>query len=98
LFVLISVLCFALLQLPVSSAWAEDDHPGQFDPAARSAIDKIVQDRMAAGPVPGMAVGVWIPDRGTFVRAYGTSNIATGAPFLVRDPVRIATITNTFTA
>lgn len=96
--VLLSVLCFTLIQLPVSSAWAEDDHPRQFDSATSGAIDKIVQDRMAAGPVPGMAVGVWIPGRGTFVRAYGTSNIATGARFLVRDHVRIASITKTFTA
>jgi D-alanyl-D-alanine carboxypeptidase len=88
---------FALLQLPVNPV-AADDEERRFDLKTRAAIEQIVQGQMASGRVPGMSVGVWVPDRGRFVHAYGTGDVATGAPLLLSDHVRIASITKTFTA
>ena len=47
---------------------------------------------------PGLNVGIWIPGRGEFVRAFGVSDIATKTPMKVDDHVRIASITKTFVA
>jgi D-alanyl-D-alanine carboxypeptidase len=94
---LMLALCFVLLQVPVHSASA-DDQGHHFDRSTRAAIEQIVQGQMAAGNVPGTAVGVWVPQRGAFVRAYGRSDLRTSAPFLLTDHVRMASITKTFTA
>ena len=46
--------------------------------------------------VPGMIVGIWVPGRGTWVRAAGLADRATKRPMQVQDSVRIASITKTF--
>jgi D-alanyl-D-alanine carboxypeptidase len=68
-----------------------------LDQATDSKISQIVMAAMRANDIPGMAVGVWIPG-GHYVRAFGTSDTTTGAPFSVADHVRIASITKSFTA
>jgi D-alanyl-D-alanine carboxypeptidase len=68
-----------------------------LDQATDNKISQIVMAAMRANDIPGMAVGVWIPG-GHYVRAFGTSDTTTGAPFSVADHVRIASITKTFTA
>jgi D-alanyl-D-alanine carboxypeptidase len=68
-----------------------------LDRATDAKISKIVTAAMRANHIPGMAVGVWLPG-GRYVRAFGTSDTTTGAPFSVADHVRIASITKTFTA
>jgi D-alanyl-D-alanine carboxypeptidase len=88
---------FALMQLPVNAVAAAAEERG-FDVKTSAAIEQLVQGQMASGRVPGMSVGIWVPDRGRFVHAYGTADVATGAPFLLSDHARIASITKTFTA
>jgi D-alanyl-D-alanine carboxypeptidase len=67
-----------------------------LDRATDAKISKIVTTAMRDNHIPGMAVGVWIPG-GRYVRAFGTSDTTTGAPFSAADHVRIASITKTFT-
>jgi D-alanyl-D-alanine carboxypeptidase len=45
-----------------------------------------------------MEVGVWVPGRGSFVRALGTSDLSTNAPLKLNDHFRIASITKSFVA
>jgi D-alanyl-D-alanine carboxypeptidase len=85
------------VQLSPNPASAHD-RGQEFDPATQAAIERLVQDQMAAGSVPGMAVAIRVPGRGAFVRGYGRSDVATDAPFQLTDHVRIASITKTFTA
>ena len=77
--VLLTTATFAVI--PVTPALAAS---GQFDPTTEQAIESIAQGTLAAG-VPGLAIGIWVPGRGTFVRAFGTANLAAGAPFRVGD-------------
>lgn len=70
----------------------------RFDPATVAAMTSIVKGSMASSGTPGMAVGVWIPGRGNYIRTFGTADVKTGARFALRDHVRIASITKTFTA
>lgn len=70
----------------------------QFTAATKRALASIAVSGMGAGAMPGLAVGVWVPDRGSFVRAFGTSSLATGNPLRLDDHFRIASISKSFTA
>jgi D-alanyl-D-alanine carboxypeptidase len=67
-------------------------------PETEHAIDGIVAEQMSANHFPGMEVGVWLPGRRSYVRAFGVANLETGEPMDTKDRVRIASITKTFTA
>ncbi|MEV6253878.1 serine hydrolase domain-containing protein [Nocardia sp. NPDC051929] len=69
-----------------------------FPTEAAERIDRIVRPQMDARLAPGVLVAVHDPKRGSFVRAYGTADLATGRPMDVADHVRIGSITKTFTA
>jgi D-alanyl-D-alanine carboxypeptidase len=68
-----------------------------FPPADEKALVDIIEKGMAVQRQPGLNVGIWIPGRGSLVRAFGTRDIATNAPMQIDDHVRIASITKTFT-
>lgn len=70
----------------------------QFSTVTKRALTSIVVSGMGAGAMPGMAVGVWVPGQGSFVRAFGTSSLASGRPLRLDDHFRIASISKTFTA
>jgi D-alanyl-D-alanine carboxypeptidase len=72
--------------------------PAPLPKPDRSAVTALVRQAMADERIPGVNVGVWIPGRGTYVRAFGTANRRTGAALRLRDHVRIASITKTFVA
>jgi D-alanyl-D-alanine carboxypeptidase len=69
----------------------------KFSTHTKRALSKIVRDDMKANRVPGVNVGIWVPGRGRFVRSFGMANRHTGNRMDVRDHVRIASITKTFT-
>src|SRR5690242_2425312 len=70
----------------------------QFGVPTRRALNTIIAGAMGAANQPGMVVGVWVPGRGSYVRAMGTSDLATGEPMSIRDHFRIASITKSFVA
>jgi D-alanyl-D-alanine carboxypeptidase len=72
--------------------------PGRFSTATQRALTDIAVSGMGAASIPGMEVGVWVPGRGSFVRALGTSNALSGAPLSLNDHFRIASISKSFTA
>ncbi|WP_280398843.1 serine hydrolase domain-containing protein [Nocardia carnea] len=72
--------------------------PGGFPLAAATVVDRAVRAHMEAGLIPGVAVAIVDPDRGTFRQAYGLADIATGRPATVDDHYRIGSVTKTFTA
>ncbi len=74
------------------------DAAAQFSAVTKRALTSIVVSGMGAGAMPGMAVGVWVPGQGRFVRAFGTSSLATGRPLRLDDHFRIASISKSFTA
>jgi D-alanyl-D-alanine carboxypeptidase len=86
----------ALLLLAASTA------PGHaadaFTRDEQAAIVAIVEKGMVEQRQPGLAVGIWIPRRGEFVRAFGLRDIAARTPMRRADHVRIASITKTFVA
>ncbi len=69
-----------------------------FGPVTQRALTSIVVSGMGAGGMPGVAVGVWVPGQGSFIRAFGTSDLATRSPLQLDDHFRIASISKSFTA
>jgi D-alanyl-D-alanine carboxypeptidase len=97
---LASTLIAASLPLagPGAAVGSAAARPPQFSAQAQRTLNDIVVSGMGAASLPGMVVGVWVPGRGSFVRALGTSNLATGAPVGLNDHFRIASITKSFVA
>ncbi len=67
-------------------------------PADIAAIETVVADAMTAQNLPGVAIGVWIPGRGTHLIAMGAADLATGASRGIGDPFRIGSVTKTMIA
>ena len=86
--------------LAVAAMWlaAPADAAGSFSAEEEAAIVRIAEDGMAAQRQPGLNVGISIPGRGEFVRAFGVSDIDTKASMRPDDHIRIASISKTFTA
>src|SRR5580765_4547489 len=61
-------------------------------------LQNILDTHLARTGAPGALVGVWIPNRGTWVRAQGVADLDTGAALEEVDRVRIGSITKTFVA
>jgi D-alanyl-D-alanine carboxypeptidase len=79
---------------PTSSS-AEPAKP--MSDAVTQRLDAAVNQAMAAVSVPGAIIGVWGPD-GSYVRAVGVADMATGAPMKTDFYHRIGSQTKTFTA
>jgi len=80
---------------PGTPAVAVDgDNP--FPPETRLALEAVVDSALADTSTPGALVGVWYPGRGTWLKAAGLGDLATGAPVTLSDHVRIASNTKTF--
>jgi D-alanyl-D-alanine carboxypeptidase len=67
-----------------------------FPAEVQAALDAILARATAPGTNPGVIAGAWVAGRGSWTRAVGVSDIATGAPIALVDKIRIASITKTF--
>ena len=81
------------LAAAATSAGAKD-----FPPAVQRKLALTTKNNMTDSRLPGAVVGVWVPGRGSYVRAFGIGNRATGRPAETTDHVRIASNTKTFAA
>ncbi|MFH1149005.1 MAG: serine hydrolase domain-containing protein [Actinomycetota bacterium] len=69
-----------------------------FSPEVERRLEETLTRVMGEGEIPGAVVGIWIPGQGTWVKARGVSDIATGAPMDLSDRVRIGSMTKTYVA
>ncbi|WP_405834500.1 serine hydrolase domain-containing protein [Streptomyces sp. NBC_00105] len=87
---------------PVRSAPAAPtpDADGGFPeltPAVAAQLDAAVLKVMREAQVPGVIVGLWAPGKGSYVKAFGVADKATGAPMRTDFNTRIGSQTKTFT-
>jgi D-alanyl-D-alanine carboxypeptidase len=61
-------------------------------------LDAAIAKQMQENDLPGVVVGVWVPDEGEYVLARGKANLKTGEKRDLDDSFRIGSITKTFTA
>jgi D-alanyl-D-alanine carboxypeptidase len=70
---------------------------GGLGPVLTARLDKAIEDARRQAGIPGVAVGLWMPGRGSYVRATGVADTATRQPMTVDPFVRIGSETKTFT-
>jgi D-alanyl-D-alanine carboxypeptidase len=68
-----------------------------FGAATTKAIDVAITSWFAKYKAPGVIVGIWIPNKGSYISAQGVSNPATGMGMNTDDHMRIGSVTKTFT-
>lgn len=69
----------------------------RLSPAVAAKLDTAVRRTMREARVPGVVVGLWAPGKGSYVRAFGVADKATGAPMKPDLRMRIGSETKTFT-
>ncbi|MFD6231352.1 serine hydrolase domain-containing protein [Streptomyces sp. NPDC060232] len=85
---------------PSVSATPSPDTSGEFKqltPAVALQLDAAVRQVMREAQVPGVIVGLWAPGKGSYVKAFGVADKATGAPMRTDFNTRIGSQTKTFT-
>ncbi|MEU3430845.1 serine hydrolase domain-containing protein [Streptomyces gardneri] len=75
---------------------AETEFP-ELTPAVAAELDKAIRDVMRDADVPGVTVALSAPDKGTYIRAFGEADTATGAAMSPSLYMRIGSETKTFT-
>ncbi|MFG2722011.1 serine hydrolase domain-containing protein [Streptomyces sp. NPDC048416] len=76
----------------------QDDYaPGGLGPSLTARLDKAIEDVRQQANIPGVVVGLWMPGKGSYVRATGVANTDTGRPMTTDSYVRIGSETKTFT-
>ncbi|MDX3539006.1 serine hydrolase [Streptomyces sp. MB09-01] len=73
--------------------------PGRvdIDPVIAEKLDDAITAVMREAGIPGVGVGLWIDGNDSYVRAFGTSDKATGIPIKTDMHTRIGSVTKTFT-
>lgn len=75
-----------------------DDRPaGGLGPEVNARLDKAIADVRKQAGIPGVVVGLWMPGKGSYVRATGVGDTATRAPMSADSFIRIGSETKTFT-
>ncbi|MFI9155882.1 serine hydrolase domain-containing protein [Streptomyces sp. NPDC053367] len=75
-----------------------DDCPSHGLPSELTArLDRAVEDVRRQAGIPGVVVGLWMPGKGSYVRATGVADKVTRAPMTSDVFVRIGSETKTFT-
>ncbi|MFD5618768.1 serine hydrolase domain-containing protein [Streptomyces yangpuensis] len=85
---------------PTASAAPSPDTGGEFKPitpAVAAQLDTAIRQVMREAGVPGVIVGLWAPGKGSYVKAFGVADKATGAPMRTDFNTRIGSQTKTFT-
>lgn len=71
--------------------------PDGLGPELTARLDRTIKKVREQAGIPGVVVGLWMPGRGSYVRATGVADTATGRPMSADSYVRIGSETKTFT-
>lgn len=74
----------------------ESTHQPQFTPELQQTMDRLLDEKMEKYNVPGAVVGIWVPGRGTWLKAKGKANIEVGIDMSLTNTFRIGSISKTF--
>lgn len=75
----------------------DDCPPHELDRALTARLDKAIEKVRQQAGIPGVVAGLWMPGKGSYVRATGIADKATGEPMNTDVFVRIGSETKTFT-
>ncbi|MFC9793550.1 serine hydrolase domain-containing protein [Streptomyces sp. NPDC127584] len=81
----------------VADRHGDDCPPGELGPELTARLDRTIAEVREQAGIPGVVVGIWMPGKGSYVRASGVADKATGRPMFTDSSVRIGSETKTFT-
>ncbi|WP_217238186.1 serine hydrolase [Streptomyces sp. AC555_RSS877] len=71
--------------------------PDGLGPELTARLDKAIEDVRRQAGIPGVVVGLWMPGKGSYVRATGVADKTTRRPMTTDQFFRIGSETKTFT-
>jgi len=74
-----------------------DYPPGGLGPEVTARLDRAIEDVRQQAGIPGVVVGLWMPGKGSYVRATGVADKVTRRPMTPDVFLRIGSETKTFT-
>ncbi|MGW1491236.1 serine hydrolase domain-containing protein [Streptomyces sp. NPDC002402] len=75
----------------------DDCPPDGLGPELTARLDNAIEDVHRQAGIPGVVVGLWMPGKGSYVRATGVADTATRRPMTTDLFMRIGSETKTFT-
>ena len=102
---LVASVLAPLVATPATAAQTVAPHPSRSDdcpehglgPELTSRLDKAIEKVRRQAGIPGVVAGLWMPGKGSYVRATGVADTATRKPMTTDVFVRIGSETKTFT-
>jgi len=88
-----SLFCILLFGVTCSD---ESTYLPQFTPELKQAMDRLLDEKMQQYSVPGAVVGIWVPGKGTWMKAKGKADIESDIDMGLTNTFRIGSITKTF--
>ncbi|MCT2541923.1 serine hydrolase [Streptomyces atratus] len=82
---------------PSASPASPSEEFPPLTPAVARQLDQAVRQVMGDARVPGVTVGLWVPGKGSYVRAFGVADKSSGAPMSTGLNMRVGSVTKTFT-
>src|SRR5574341_1513565 len=82
------LLAFAAAACKSSGGLTTAKAPATFSDQQTHQLRQTVQEAIQKAGIPGAIVGVWAPDRGTWVEAFGVADVAAKTPLTVNHRVR----------
>ncbi|MEV6319387.1 serine hydrolase domain-containing protein [Streptomyces sp. NPDC051776] len=84
--------------LPTNADRHKDERPPDgLGPEVTARLDKAIEDVRRQAGIPGVIVGLWMPGKGSYVRATGVADTATRKPMTTDLFMRVGSETKTFT-
>ncbi|MFC9759638.1 serine hydrolase domain-containing protein [Streptomyces sp. NPDC056921] len=85
------------MSAPSSASASPSEEFPPLTPAVAGQLDRAVRQVMRDARVPGVSVGLWVPGKGSYVRAFGVADKSSGAPMSAGLNMRVGSVTKTFT-
>jgi len=80
--------------------WLDTVFLDSFNREVNRQLEQVVETSLAqcqgVKDIPGAVIGIWVPGRGTWIKAMGKSDLATGEDMRIEDKFRIGSNTKTF--
>ena len=73
-------------------------HPPEFALELQQEMDRFLDEKMLEYNIPGAVIGIWVPGRGTWLKAKGKADIEENTDMNLTHTFRIGSISKTFNA
>jgi D-alanyl-D-alanine carboxypeptidase len=91
-----AILITACGDSSVGKAGESESFTPETERQIEDAVKKDLELYGGKEPVPGVAIGIWAPGKGTYVKGFGVSDLTTGEPMSNDDKFRVGSNTKTF--